>query len=140
MDLLRLRPSLLHPVQRKLKRHLLVRPNGRIELRGAAKIRGHRPSIDVTMQSAAQVFGPQARGVLLTGMGADGVIGLEWIRRRGGKTFAQDVASCVVSGMPQRAVDKGVVDATGSPAQIAAWLLEERAPTGELLSVGQAMA
>jgi two-component system chemotaxis response regulator CheB len=125
----RLRPGLV--LIAPGERHLLVRPNGRIGLPRAAKIRGHRPSIDVTMQSAAQAFGARARGVLLTGMGTDGVIGLQWIRRRGGRTFVQDVASCVVGGMPQRALDRGLVDAAGTPAQIAAWLLAEQT-AGEL--------
>jgi two-component system chemotaxis response regulator CheB len=132
----RLRPGLV--LIAPGERHLLIRPNGRIDLVRAAKIRGHRPSIDVTMQSAAQAYGPRARGVLLTGMGTDGVIGLQWIRRRGGKTFVQDAASCVVNGMPQRALDKGVVDASGPPGQIAAWLLAELSPAGELLGVGPA--
>jgi len=79
----------------------------------------HRPSIDVTMQSVAQLYGARAKGVVLTGMGNDGSLGLVSIRVKGGKTFAQDAASCVVSGMPQRAIEKGVVDHVAPPAKIA---------------------
>jgi two-component system chemotaxis response regulator CheB len=121
-------------------RHLLVRATGRVELRRAAKVRGHRPSIDVAMESAAQAFGAQARGVVLTGMGTDGLIGLASIRRRGGKTFAQDAASCVASEMPQRALEKGVASHVGSPRQIAEWLLEEHAAAEVTLGVAQVLS
>ena len=99
--------------------HLLVRPDGHVELSRGPEIGGNRPSVDVTMQSAAQVFGPRTRAVVLTGMGHDGTQGLVAVRSKGGTTFAQDAASCVVNGMPQRAVDAGVVDHIASPAGIA---------------------
>lgn len=98
--------------------HLLIRPDGRVELNQAVEICGHRPSIDVTMQSAAQVFGAQTRGILLTGMGEDGVQGLLAIRAKGGKTFAQDEKSSIVYGMPKRAIKKGLVDFIASPAEL----------------------
>jgi len=99
--------------------HLLIGPDGKVQLTAGPRIGGHCPSIDVTMQAAAQVYGPRARGVLLTGMGCDGALGLAAIRARGGRTFAQDPASCVVNGMPQAAVDRGVVDTVAPPAEIA---------------------
>lgn len=99
--------------------HLVVGPDCRVELTQGPKIQGYRPSIDVTMQAAAQVFGARTRGVLLTGMGGDGVRGLAAIRSRGGKTFAQSADTCVVNGMPQQAVDAGVVDRVASPMEIA---------------------
>lgn len=105
--------------------HLLVRPDSRIYLNQADKIMGHRPSIDVTMQSVAQVFGHRTRGVVLTGMGEDGALGLVAIRSKGGHTYAQDAETCVVDGMPQRARQLGVVDFVGTPAQIAQRLREE---------------
>ena len=105
--------------------HLLLRPDRRVELNQGPKIGGHRPSIDVTMQSAAQVYGPRTRGVVLTGMGSDGALGLLAIRSRGGATFAQDAESSVINGMPQRAVDKGVVDHIASPADIARLLCRQ---------------
>jgi two-component system chemotaxis response regulator CheB len=102
--------------------HLLLKSNSQVELNKGPEIGGHRPSIDVTMQSVAQIYGSQTRGVLLTGMGSDGSLGLVSIHTKGGKTFAQDEASCVVNGMPQRAIEKGVVDHIASPAKIAEFL------------------
>lgn len=99
--------------------HLLFNPEGRVELSQGVEIAGHRPSIDVTMQSAAQVFGAHTRGIVLTGMGEDGSMGLLAIRSKGGKTFAQDEQSCIVYGMPQRAIKKGLADYVGPPAEIA---------------------
>jgi two-component system chemotaxis response regulator CheB len=110
--------------------HLLLRPDGRVELNRGPEIAGHRPSIDVTMQSAAQVYGPLARGVVLTGMGEDGTRGLATIRGRGGKTFAQDSATCVVNGMPHSAIETGVVDHVAPPAQIARLLAGGRDGAG----------
>jgi two-component system chemotaxis response regulator CheB len=99
--------------------HVVFRPDGRVALNRGPEIAGHRPSIDVSMQSAAQVYGQRASGVLLTGMGEDGASGLVAIHARGGRTFAQDVASCVVDGMPRRAIERGVVDSVAPPAEIA---------------------
>jgi len=99
--------------------HLLLRPNSFVELNQGSEIGGHRPSIDVTMQSAAQTYGGRTKGVVLTGMGEDGLLGLVSIRAKGGQTFAQDAASCVVNGMPKRAIEKGVVDTIAPPAKIA---------------------
>ncbi len=99
--------------------HLLLRPDAQVELNQGPPIGGYRPSIDVTMQSVAQVCGASTKGVVLTGMGSDGSMGLVAIRAKGGETFAQDAASCVVNGMPQRAIEKGVVDYVAPPATIA---------------------
>jgi two-component system, chemotaxis family, protein-glutamate methylesterase/glutaminase len=99
--------------------HLLFNPDGRVELNQGVEIAGHRPSIDVTMQSAAQVFGAHTRGIVLTGMGEDGSMGLLAIRSKGGKTFAQDEQSSIVYGMPQRAIKKGLADFIAPPAEIA---------------------
>jgi two-component system chemotaxis response regulator CheB len=99
--------------------HLLLGPDARVELNRGPEIRGHRPSIDVTMQSVSQLFGPRARGVVLTGMGDDGASGLASIRNRGGETYAQDDDSCVINGMPRRAREQGVVDHVATPAEIA---------------------
>lgn len=99
--------------------HMLVGPDSRIRLTEGPEIEGHRPSVDVTMQSVAQLYGSRTRGVLLTGMGKDGSMGLLSIRSRGGKTYVQDAASCVVNGMPQSAIDLGVVDCVAPPQEIA---------------------
>jgi len=67
----------------------------------------HRPSVDVTMQSAAALWGRRSAGVLLTGMGTDGAWGMWSIRARGGWTLAESEESCVVYGMPRAAVELG---------------------------------
>ncbi len=102
--------------------HLLMKTNGQVELNSGPTINGHRPSIDVTMQSVAQVYGSRTTGVLLTGMGNDGAQGMVTIHAKKGKTYAQDAESCVVNGMPQRAIDKGVVDRVGQPDEIGRFL------------------
>lgn len=100
-------------------KHLLLRPDSRVALSHSPEVQGHRPSVDVTMQSAAHVYGSRTIGVVLTGMGSDGAHGLVSIRAQGGRTFAQDDASCCVNGMPQRAIERGVVDHVAPPAEIA---------------------
>jgi two-component system chemotaxis response regulator CheB len=68
--------------------------------------------VDVLFSSVARSAGPNAVGVLLTGMGRDGALGLLEMRRAGAATLAQDEASCVVYGMPREAV------ALGAAAQV----------------------
>jgi two-component system chemotaxis response regulator CheB len=68
--------------------------------------RGASPVIDVTMESAAQIFGEKAIGVLLTGMGSDGAMGLGMIKDAGGDTIAQDEESSMVFGMPKAAIER----------------------------------
>ena len=69
----------------------------------------HRPSADVLMASAAEVYGPLVVGVVLTGMGADGTEGLRAIREKGGLTLAESEETCVIYGMPKAAIEAGVV-------------------------------
>lgn len=70
-------------------------------------VNGHRPSADVMFKSAAEEFGEQALGVLMTGMGEDGAHGLGLIKANGGMTIAQGEQSCVVFGMPKAAIERG---------------------------------
>jgi two-component system chemotaxis response regulator CheB len=79
----------------------------------------HRPAIDVLMASVAKVYGRRALGVLLTGMGSDGVEGLRAIRAAGGRTLAESEDSAVIYGMPKAAVEAGVVDQTVTLARMA---------------------
>lgn len=74
------------------------------------RVTGHCPSVDVLFQSVAETAGPRAVGALLTGMGSDGAAGLLAIREAGGRTLAQDEASCVVYGMPRTAYELGAVE------------------------------
>lgn len=110
------RPGTLHLP--KEGHHLRVDAHGRLTATSEAPVSGHRPSITVTMQSAAEAFGPAAMGLLLTGMGEDGVEGLAAIQQCGGITMAQDQASCVVYGMPARAVERGAAKISLPPEEM----------------------
>lgn len=68
---------------------------------------GFRPSVDVVMKSAAEVFRDQAMGVLLTGMGRDGAQGMLAIKKQNGLTVAESESTCVVYGMPRAALEIG---------------------------------
>jgi two-component system chemotaxis response regulator CheB len=91
-------------------RHLTVAANHTVALSSAPASGGHRPSASVMFRSAAERFGAGAYAVILSGMGRDGVDGLEFIHRAGGTICAQDEASCAVFGMPKAAIDAGIVD------------------------------
>ena len=67
-------------------------------------------SIAYTPVQVAQAYGPSAIGVILTGMGQDGVRGLRKLKERGGYVLGQDEATCVVYGMPRAAAKEGLVD------------------------------
>lgn len=83
----------------------------------------HVPGIDVTLRSVADVLGPRALGVLLTGMGRDGAAGLLCMRERGAMTLAQDEATSAVYGMPAAAVAAGAASQQLAVADIAAAVL-----------------
>ena len=68
---------------------------------------GHRPSVTVTMRSAAERFNGGVIGVVLTGMGSDGAEGMVNIMKAGGVTIVQDEESCMIFGMPQQAIEQG---------------------------------
>jgi two-component system chemotaxis response regulator CheB len=93
-------------------KHMKVRRKGpglRVWLDDEPRQTLHRPSIDVMMQSVAQICPGTSLGVLLTGMGSDGVEGLRAIKDAGGKTLAESPETCVIYGMPKAAVEAGVV-------------------------------
>lgn len=92
-------------------RHLGVHANGRLVVSSTPPVDHFRPSATFLFESVARAFGPAAAGVILTGMGADGVDGLRALKAAGGRVLAQDEQSSVVFGMPGAAVAAGVVDA-----------------------------
>ncbi len=70
----------------------------------------YKPCVDVTMNSVADAYGASAMGVILTGMGSNGAIGLKNVKSRGGVVIAQNEETCVVYGMPKAAIEAGIVD------------------------------
>lgn len=77
--------------------------------RPGEKVSGHCPSVDVLFDSVASAAGPNALGIILTGMGQDGANGLLKMRQRGAYTIGQDESTCVVYGMPAVAYELGAV-------------------------------
>jgi two-component system, chemotaxis family, protein-glutamate methylesterase/glutaminase len=105
------------------QRDVLITPQGRIHLTQSPLLL-QRPSIDVAMQAAAEVFAARTIGVLLTGMGRDGAFGMLTIRKRGGHTIAQDEQSCTIFGMPKAAIQLGAACEVLAATQIAQRLIE----------------
>ncbi|AJZ76668.1 chemotaxis protein [Candidatus Nitrosotenuis cloacae] len=105
--------------------HMEVDSNLKIKLINGPKRFGVRPAANVTMVSASEFFGANTVGVTLTGMGHDGAFGMKTIKRRGGKTFAQDEKSSVVFGMAKAAVDLNAVDQLLPPEKMAGAIVEE---------------
>ena len=103
-------------------RHLQIAGNGRLRLSDAPPRAGHRPAVDVTFESVARSYGAGALAILLTGMGADGATGLGEIQRAGGATWAQAPATCVVAGMPGKAIELGAANSVFTPDEMAARL------------------
>ncbi len=94
-------------------KHLQVRRVGtsvKAVVRDGAPVSGHMPSVDVMMKSAAEAFGGECLGVIMTGMGHDGVDGCGAIRAAGGYVLGQDEASSDVYGMNKVAFVQGNVD------------------------------
>jgi len=88
-------------------RHMLLMRSGaqyHVEIKDGPPVSRHRPSVDVLFRSAAKCAGPNALGIIMTGMGDDGARGLKEMREAGARTIAQDEASCVVFGMPKEAI------------------------------------
>jgi two-component system chemotaxis response regulator CheB len=90
----------------------------------------HRPSADVLFHSIANCCATETCGVILTGMGDDGALGLRAIHEGGGYTVAQDEATSVVYGMPRRAVELGGVDISLPLDRIAAEVVRVTAGVG----------
>lgn len=94
-----------------------------VRVGGQETVNGHCPSVDVLMRSVAEQVGRHAVGVLLTGMGSDGALGMKAIRDCGGVTIGQDEATSVVYGMPRAAFLSGGVEHVASLPEIAAHLV-----------------
>lgn len=77
-----------------------------------------RPSVDMCLQSAAQVYGKGVLGFILTGMGEDGLEGAKTVRSKGGRILIQSPETCIVFGMPGAVHAAGAYDAVGNPTDL----------------------
>jgi two-component system chemotaxis response regulator CheB len=130
--------------ERVLPGHAYIAPGGlhmAVERSGAnyiARVRDgepvnrHKPSVEVLFLSAAKVVGPNALGVMLTGMGSDGAHAMKALRDAGSWNIAQDEASCVVFGMPKEAIAAGAVHEVLPLGGIAPRLIEHLRKTAGL--------
>jgi two-component system chemotaxis response regulator CheB len=106
-------------------RHLLLRRSGTryfVTVKDGPLVSRHRPSVNVLFRSAAHCAGRNAVGIIMTGMGDDGASGLLEMKQEGALTIAQDEESCVVFGMPKKAIEIGassrVIPLCGLAAEI----------------------
>jgi two-component system, chemotaxis family, protein-glutamate methylesterase/glutaminase len=134
--LCRIRVAEARDGERVLPGHAYIAPGGHhlsVERSGAnyvarvqvgEPVNRHMPSVEVLFKSAARVVGPNALGIMLTGMGADGAKAMREMRDAGSYNFVQDEASCVVFGMPREAIGHGAAHEVLPLTQIAAKLIE----------------
>ena len=90
--------------------HMTVSKTGRIHLEDGPLIHHVKPAVDPMMETAARYYKSKVIGVLLTGSGRDGALGMMRIKENGGITIAQDEKTSVIFGMPRAAIEKGCVD------------------------------
>jgi two-component system, chemotaxis family, protein-glutamate methylesterase/glutaminase len=140
-SLCRIRVSEAQNGQRLLPGHAYVAPGGfhlRIDRSGSnyvavvedsEPVNRHRPSVEVLFRSAARVLGPNALGIMLTGMGADGAQAMREMKDAGSHNFVQDEATCVVFGMPKMAIQAGAAHEILPLNQIAPAVLNRLATT-----------
>jgi two-component system chemotaxis response regulator CheB len=102
--------------------HLLLEDSHSFSLDTSEKVHFSRPSIDISFESVAAVFGASAIGVLLSGANADGAEGLEKIRKCGGYTIVQDPATAEVSFMPQQAINRMAAEAVVPAEEIGQYI------------------
>ncbi len=93
-------------------------PRGSICLSQAPANQLHTPSVDIMMHSVADAFHSQAMGIIMTGMGADGSLGMQSIHQAGGFTLGQDERTCAVYGMPKVCAEMGILDRVVSLTEI----------------------
>ncbi|MFT5175418.1 MAG: two-component system chemotaxis response regulator CheB [Gammaproteobacteria bacterium] len=107
--------------------HLSVAQSGAnyiAQVRDSEPVNRHKPSVEVLFASAARVVGPNALGVMLTGMGNDGAQAMKTMRESGSWNVVQDEASCVVFGMPREAIAAGAANEVLPLSAIAPKLIE----------------
>ncbi len=102
----------------------MILSDGGLRLLPRQKVEGKYMPVDAFLSSLADEWGSQAIAIVMSGGDGDGTIGLEAVKAAGGITFAQDLASSQVTGMPRSAVAGGHVDFVMSPSEIAAELIK----------------
>ncbi|MEO1233124.1 MAG: CheB methylesterase domain-containing protein [Myxococcota bacterium] len=116
--------------------HLEIREDGcSVRLHRGPPENSCRPAADVLFRSVAKTMGPKALGVVLTGMGRDGLAGARLMRERGAEIFVQDEDSSVVWGMPGLIAREGLATQIATLPEIARYLVE-RAPPAATLRAG----
>ncbi len=93
--------------------HMLLNRSGAryyVKVKQGPMVHHQRPAVDVLFKSVSKYAGSNALGIILTGMGSDGAMGIQSMKEAGSYTIAQDEKSCVVYGMPKEAVKTGAVD------------------------------
>ncbi len=105
-------------------KHMSLSADGRVMLHSEKGIYRHQPSIDILFENVSKVFGAQAIGILLTGMGDDGAAGLLTLYKQGARTIAQDEETCVIFGMPAAAIERKAVEYVLPIQQISTALLD----------------
>jgi two-component system chemotaxis response regulator CheB len=98
--------------------HLLIENDHSLSLDVSEKVNYSRPSIDVTFESAAEVFKEELACILLSGANEDGVQGLKKVKQLGGITIVQNPDSAAVSYMPQQAINQVDIDLVVEAAEI----------------------
>lgn len=115
--------------------HLSVERSGAnyvARVRDGEPVNRHKPSVEVLFQSAARCVGPNAVGIMLTGMGADGARAMREMRDAGSFNLCQDEATCVVFGMPREAIQHGAAHEVLPLPQIAPRVIEHLRSTAGL--------
>lgn len=106
------------------RRHLRASCGDRVALSTQPPVGGFRPSATVLFSSLAEVYGAAAAGVVLTGMGSDGLEGTRALRAAGAPVLAQDADSSVVFGMPRAVIEAGLATSVGTIEQLARTLAQ----------------
>lgn len=140
-SLCRIRVAEAQNGQRLLPGHAYIAPGGfhlRIDRSGSNyvavvedsdPVNRHRPSVEVLFRSAARVLGPNALGIMLTGMGGDGAQAMREMKDAGSYNYVQDESTCVVFGMPKMAIQAGAAHEILPLAHIAPAVLNRLATT-----------
>lgn len=102
--------------------HLLIENDRSLSLDASEKVNFSRPSINVTFESASEVYKELLTVILLSGANSDGVESLPLVKQNGGTIIVQDPESAEVSYMPQQAVSQGIYDLILSPAEIGTYI------------------